>query len=444
MPLDHAASVIVIGAGVAGLAAAGRLARAGVQVTILEARNRIGGRLWTLRDAAGAPLELGPEWVAATGAVADLLAQDGAPLTPGGGSHWVRQGAGYRPMQEAPGLHGGLLARLAGLRGPDLSLTEALGRLEDEPGQRADPAAEAALIRYVEGFHAADAHRIGLRWLLEVEQHNSAGASECRTPSGLDRLLVPLLLEAGGPEAVRLQVVVKEIAWRPGRVEVHALEGPAGVQFTGAAVVVTVPLSILKAPDAHPAALRFHPPLPPARRAALGRLEMGGAVKVLLRLRRPAWELVPALRGMGFLHDFSQAFPTFWTAASGPTDIVAWAGGEQASRLGAGTPAQLISRATASLAGALGLAHDRLDRELVEAHLHDWRSDPFALGAYSYVGVDGLAAQASLAEPVGDTLFFAGEATAGGGQNATVEGAIRSGWRAAAEVLGALRGDASP
>ena len=127
MPLDHAASVIVIGAGVAGLAAAGRLARAGVQVTILEARNRIGGRLWTLRDAAGAPLELGPEWVTATGAVADLLAQDGAPLTPGVGSHWVRQGAGYRPMHEAPGLHGGLLARLAGLRGPDLSLTEALG-----------------------------------------------------------------------------------------------------------------------------------------------------------------------------------------------------------------------------------------------------------------------------------------------------------------------------
>ena len=444
MHSDHPASVIVIGAGVAGLAAAGRLARAGVPVTILEARNRIGGRLWTLRDPAGAPLELGPEWVAATGAVADLLAQDGIAVTPGKGRRWVRQGPRYLPMHESPGPDGGLLARLAALRGPDLSLTDALGRLEDDPAQRDDLEAEAALIRYVEGFHAADAHRIGLHWLLEVEQHNSADAAECRTPGGMDRLLVPLLLEAGGPEAVRLQAVVKEIAWHRGRATVSALEGAVPVQFTAPAVVVTVPLSILKAPDAHPAALRFHPPLPMAKHAALDRLEMGGAVKVLLRFRRPLWDDVPPLSGMGFLHDFAQAFPTFWAAVSGPADIVAWAGGEQASRLGAGTAAQLISRATASFAGALGLSHDGLDRELVEAHLHDWRSDPYALGAYSYVGVGGLAAQAALAEPVDETLFFAGEATAAGGQNATVEGAIRSGWRAADEVLRVLRRDASP
>ncbi|MBK8003133.1 MAG: FAD-dependent oxidoreductase [Gemmatimonadetes bacterium] len=444
MHSDHPASVIVIGAGVAGLAAAGRLARAGVRVTVLEARNRVGGRLWTLRDAAGAPFELGPEWVGATGAVAELLALDGVPLATADGGHWVREGAGYQRVPESPDRHGGLLARLARLDGPDLALTDALGRLEDDPAVPDDSPAERALLRYAEGFHAADAHRLSLHWLLEVEEHNSADDSGCRAPAGLDRLLVPLLLDAGGLDAVRLQAVVKEISWRPGGATVRALEGTDSAEFTGRAVVVTVPLSILKAPDAHPAALRFHPPLPAAKHAALARLEMGGAVKVVLRFRRPVWEDVPPLAGMRMLHDYEQAFPTFWTAASGSSDVVAWAGGEQASRLGAGTPAQLINRATASFATALGLAHDRLDRELVEAHLHDWRSDPFALGAYSYVGVGGLAAQAELAAPVESTLFFAGEATAGRGQNATLEGAIRSGWRAADEVLAALRRAAAP
>jgi monoamine oxidase len=69
----------------------------------------------------------------------------------------------------------------------------------------------------------------------------------------------------------------------------------------------------------------------------------------------------------------------------------------------------------------------------------DWQADPFSLGAYSYIPVGGIVAPMKLAEPVADTLFFAGEATAADGDSATVHGAIKSGYRAAGEVLGLER-----
>jgi monoamine oxidase len=434
--------VIVVGAGLAGLAAAGRLAREGHRVTVLEARNRIGGRLWTRHDGEDGVFELGPEWVEAESAVAELLALDGVPVVPAEGAHWTRTNGAYSALAEPPTRAASLLDRLARLPGSDLSLSDALGRLEDNPRVQDDADARRLLISYCEGFHAADPHRLSLRWLVETEANHGADASECRVPAGLDRLLVPLLLDAGGMDVVRLQTVVREIRWLPGKVDVLGVEAREVVSFRGDAVIVTLPISILKAPSAHPASLRFSPALPADKLEALGRLEMGGAVKVVLRFARPVWHEVAPLDSMLFLHDFSQAFPTFWVSASGPSDIVAWAGGEQASRLGAGSPQQLAARAAASLAAALGHSHVAVERELLAAHVHDWRSDPYALGVYSYVAVGGREAPAVLARPVEGTLFFAGEATAGDGLTATMEGALRSGWRAAEQLLEA-RGSAS-
>jgi monoamine oxidase len=73
-------------------------------------------------------------------------------------------------------------------------------------------------------------------------------------------------------------------------------------------------------------------------------------------------------------------------------------------------------------------------------HVHDWQADPFARGSFSYMAVDGGEAQAKLAEPLAGTLFFAGEATVSDGNQATVQGAIASGRRAASEVLAVLKG----
>jgi monoamine oxidase len=138
---------------------------------------------------------------------------------------------------------------------------------------------------------------------------------------------------------------------------------------------------------------------------------------------------------MLFLHALEQPFPVWWTAIDPEAPLLTgWAGGPGARRL-PHSEAELVELAVASLAAALGLDRRDVARRLESHYWHDWTADPFARGAYSYVRVGGIDAQRDLARPVHATLFFAGEATAGGGYNATMEGALRSGRRAAEEAL---------
>ncbi|MBA3260860.1 MAG: FAD-dependent oxidoreductase [Gemmatimonadales bacterium] len=413
---------IVIGAGLAGLAAAERLVRAGRSVTVLEARSRIGGRVWTVHDGGPLPLELGPEWIAREGAIHDLLARSGGGLEEARGHRMRRVDGRWENLDDQPDVVGTLVARAMKIGGPDRSFGDALDRCCAEP-TLAEARAEA--LAYVEGFHAADPARVSLGWISEVEEGQPADASELRARAGAGRAVEALAAELDGKCVIRLETVAREVRWKPGEVRI-AIAG--GESLLAASAVITVPLPLL-------AALSFVPDLPEKRKAA-GLLEMGPVVKLLLRFREPFWREIGPLRDMLFLHAFDQPFPTWWTAIAPEVPLLtAWAGGPQAERLGTGDERTLVELAITSLGGALGLARRDVAR-LVEGHrFHDWNGDPFARGAYSYVGVGGGAARRMLAEPVADTLFFAGEATAGGGYNGTMEGAVQSGRRAAEELL---------
>ena len=116
--------------------------------------------------------------------------------------------------------------------------------------------------------------------------------------------------------------------------------------------------------------------------------------------------------------------------------LAGWVGGPRAEILGHAQPESLLDLALGSLAHALKLPRQRVEGQLLSWHLHNWATDPYALGVYSYMLVGGLDAPRLLAAPLANTLFFAGEATVGGGFNATMEGAVQSGRRAAEEILG--------
>src|SRR5918995_750835 len=105
----------VVGAGLAGLAAAERLAEAGRPVTVLEARSRIGGRVWTVDDGGPLPIELGPEWVGDEGEVHDLLARAGARLTESRGHQYRRVDGEWENLDEGPHPVKELLRRAARL-----------------------------------------------------------------------------------------------------------------------------------------------------------------------------------------------------------------------------------------------------------------------------------------------------------------------------------------
>jgi monoamine oxidase len=201
--------------------------------------------------------------------------------------------------------------------------------------------------------------------------------------------------------------------------------------------VVALPIGVLQAPPTDPAAIRFTPPLTEKEDALRG-LEMGHVVKIVFAFQERFWERrFP--NELGFLTTDDEPFRAWWTGDPVVAPVlVAWAGGPAADALAGLTIAARTDRALSSLARLVREPRAVVDRELVASDTHDWAADPFARGAYSYVRVGGMQAQARLASPVESTLFFAGEATELAGHQATVHGALFTGQRAADEVLRSL------
>jgi monoamine oxidase len=413
--------VIVIGAGLAGLAAAERLVEAGCSVTILEARDRVGGRVRTVEDGSTGTVELGAEWLG-DGSIRVRLERGGGELVHGDGKHWRRVGREWRSLDDQPRLIRELVDRVAAGGGSDRTLRDALDRCC--AGEQLDDA-RRQFLGYVEGFHAADPARLSVRWLAEVEENQPADASEMRFPAGLGRLVEAMAQGLEGRCTLRLGVAAHEVEWTPGRAEVRTA---GGERMAAHAVVITVPLPLLEA-------MRFMPELPDKRDAA-GLMAMGEVVKLVFRFRDPFWREIGPLRDLLFLQVLEQPFPVWWTAIDPEVPLLtAWAGGPQARRLHGADEHSLVEVALGSLAAGLDLTPSDVRARLEAHHFHDWTADPFSLGAYTYVRVGGADAHRTLAQPVGKTLFFAGEATCGGGHNATMEGALESGRRAADELL---------
>lgn len=434
------AEVLVVGAGLAGLAAAAELAGRGVDVLVIEARDRIGGRVHTVRpNGCALPVELGAEFVHGEAPELTALARDAElVLVEVPASHWL-------PVRGVLAEDRGFEKRLARvmrrvgatLRGPgDRPFADALRAARVSGRER-----ELARM-YVEGFQASDGHRISAR-ALAGEDPGLGGLR--RVLAGCDRLAERL--HARLPrERVRLGTALSAITWRTG--SVRALCRTAGAteahELRARRAVLTLPLPAWNA-EAHDAlALRLAPDLPAKRRAA-ARLAMGDVFKLVLRFRDAFHERPGLVRTrddparIGLVHAPRLAFPTFWTQRPLSAPLwTAWAGGAQAAALGPLNGAERVMRALDALARALGVAPEVVRSALADHYSHDWRRDPWSGGAYGYPLVGGARAALELAEPVARTLFFAGEATAKPPENGTMEGALASGKRAAREVLAAL------
>ena len=171
---------------------------------------------------------------------------------------------------------------------------------------------------------------------------------------------------------------------------------------------------------------------------------MGHVVRIALWFRTAFWELIRngRYRDAGFFRCQRQPFPTYWTQLPvRSTLVIAWVGGPKAIALSGVAEADRIERARNGF-GAMFNEPELARKEFDGGRTHDWGRDPFARGAYSYVGVGGGDARAALAAPVDDTLFFAGEATSTDGQGGTVNGALETGERAAAEAAKSLGANA--
>ena len=296
----------------------------------------------------------------------------------------------------------------------------------------------ARAIAYVEGFNAADSRVVSSRWVLDADRASglSSPAGTFRLPDGYDRLLQGLFPGEGPVRPLlRLGCPVSVVRWQRGRVDVtlQSRDSQLPSQLSAPRAVFTVPLGVLLAQPDSPAAIRFEPDLPEKWNA--GRcLRMGTVVKLHLRFRTAFWDDA-GFKDLGFLHGVNESFPTWWTTLPLRSSVLTgWAGGPAAEHLSGLDSEVVLQQALHSLSRILSISKPRLTEFLQAWHVADWSADPFARGAYSYVAVGGRSASQQFAEPVADTLFFAGEATHDI-LNGTVGGALASGFRAAGEVL---------
>ena len=426
------ADAIVIGAGAAGLAAARSLAGRSVRVVLLDARERVGGRVWSRPLApTAAPAELGAEFIHGRGELTMQLLRDvGIRAIDAAGELWTCSKDGEL-RREATSPAAGIFATARTLAN-DESVDRFLRRFEADEAMRETARAARA---FVEGFDAADPAIASASAM--ADEWRSGVDSAIARPLGGYRPMFDHLHDACVAAGVQicLSTIVRRISWRRGFVAIEANHSGESQTIRARAAIVTLPVGVLRH-NGDETAVAFDPDLPHAKREALRSIEMGHAVKVALSFRTAFWERVQKrrYRDAAFFQCEGQPFPTYWTQVPVRTMlVVAWAGGPKAIALTGLAEADVIGRALNGFGGLF--KEQELARKEFEGGLtHDWSRDPFARGAYSYVAVGGGDARAALAAPVDDTLFFAGEATSTNGQGGTVNGALETGERAAGEA----------
>ena len=417
--------MVVIGAGVAGLTAARELTRQGLSVTVVEARDRTGGRVYTVRDFCSHPVEAGAEFVHAADAEtwpeirAARLAVRKCALTLrsmfnlGGRTRWLP----WHLLHPGVWSSFSILRHLARARAPDMSARDFIDRRGYRG--RARLLAEMVFTAHLPGV----ADEIGVLGMLEDRVLDLQMGSFHRITEGYDRLVDHI---AGGLD-IRRRFPVATVRWTPDGVTVAAADGRA---LSARAAIATLPLGVLAS-----GAVEFVPPLPESKRRAFVDLVMGPVLKLLLHFSEPFWPAWLANLGCG-----TGPVTLYWPAAEGgrrtPAVLTAYCTGPRATRLSLLPEEQAVAVVLADL----GRLFPRVDprRLLLGYRRIDWTTDPFARGGYTFTRPGGRGARGRLAAPDTAALFWAGAATATSTIADTVQAAYVSGLRAASEVLSFL------
>jgi monoamine oxidase len=418
-------SVIIIGAGAAGLQAGRRLSAAGHRVILLEAAAEPGGRILYLTPKGfSVPVEGGAEFIHGSLPLSLGLMQEAGILLQPVKAQMVRWMNG---VEEDSG----------GVLGADWGeLMRAMAALtEDQPvagflarhfgGERYERLRESVR-RFAEGYDLADPERVSTLSLYR-EWSEEMGEEEWRPVGGYRRMIDFLVEQCRRQGAVLYcNSAVTAVSWEKGRVVVTTAGGPV---FTAGILVVAVPLGVLQT-----GGIRFHPALPEMD-GVLRRLGYGSVIKILLEFKQAFWlDKKLAEQTLFILSD--QAIPTWWTQ-TGEEDrlLTGWLAGEKMRHFQQLDESGQMACCLRSLAAIFARDEGWLREELAASLVLDWSGMPFVKGGYSFETVGSAEARGLLSRPFGKTIYFCGEALYEGEAPGTVEAALKSGWDVAEKIL---------
>jgi monoamine oxidase len=432
MPETHH-DVIVLGAGIAGLTAARQLAAAGQRVQVVEARNRVGGRIFSRRIGREI-LELGAEFVHGKPAILwNLIEEAGLETYELAGKDFCWENHELQECGDDFGRDFQWLEALKHWDREDCSFAEYL-EIANVPA-----ASRNRLIGFVEGFNAADHSVIGVAALAKQQAVEDAteGDRMFHVRGGyaqLPEFLARQIARLGG--TIFLETHAVAIHWKQGTVEVECIRNGETETYHAAAAVIALPLGVLQS-----GSLKISPS-PERAMHLVSRICVGHAHRIVMLFGSRFWADIAAqpagkaLSQLSFLHASNELFPVWWTKfPEQSSSLVAWTGGPRADAIAGRNREDLENEALRELASIFAVDRATLRELLVESGSHDWQQDPLAQGSYSYLPVGTLRVPNDLSEPIEWTLFFAGEHTDTTGNWGTVHGATESGQRAAHQIL---------
>ncbi len=426
--------VIIIGAGAAGLMAAKQLSASGLKVCVLEARDRMGGRINTINEQGyHQAIEGGAEFIHGNLRMTlELLKEAELEKKEIKGEVWQVIKGKWTQESEFFKHSELVIAKLKEVT-EDISIADFMERYF---AANEYESLRNSLTSYVEGYYSGEIAKTSSKSFLEEWMSED---DEQYRPSGGYGKMIDYLADSSrkAGTVIQLSTVVKEIRWSKGKVEVI---DESHQSYFAHKVIITVPLGVWLAGDVK-GAIKYKPEIPGKTEAAK-QMGFGAVIKVLLDFKEPFWEdeaiekSCNAPTGNFHIAISDNTVPTWWRQQPDhSTLLTGWLSGPKALEAKDKTDENILSAAIDSVSSIFNVTPDFLREKLNWWKVFNWTKDPFTRGSYSYSTLYSPEARMILAEPVDDTLFFAGEALYNGPETGTVEAALTSGMEVASKIM---------